>query len=332
MKTMKNMKKILFLFVSALMLLTGCYPDYVRDYDEGTGVYTAYQYDLRSFVLGENESFDFTVALGGVINNDKDRNVKVVLDNSLLTSDLAQLVTDKSYESFTALDAILGKGSFGTICQKYVTDDVKAAGITSLTALPESYYNVSGLNSMVIKKGRHTATATIKATDFIKEDPNVFAPYYALGFRIESADADHLQPEMGFEVIVVRCENKFFGQWSHSGADYSQADDKVFTLTTKSHNSVVLTGSNETGPLVLTFNDDNTVSVASADGSVVISEISGEPSVHNNAKLLQDRQISLNFTYSAGAIVNEFRETLKFRSRVRDGVLEYQDENPENYK
>lgn len=332
MKTMKNMKKILFLFVSALMLLTGCYPDYVRDYDEGTGVYTAYQYDLRSFVLGENESFDFTVALGGVINNDKDRNVKVVLDNSLLTSDLAQLVTDKSYESFTALDAILGKGSFGTICQKYVTDDVKAAGITSLTALPESYYSVSGLNSMVIKKGRHTAAATIKATDFIKEDPNVFAPYYALGFRIESADADYLEPERAFEVIVVRCENKFFGKWSHSGADYSQADDKVFTLTTKSHNSVVLTGSNETGPLVLTFNDDNTVSVASADGSVTISEISGEPSVHNNAKLLQDRQISLNFTYSAGSIVNEFRETLKFRSRVRDGVLEYQDENPENYK
>ena len=325
---MNNMKKIIFLFLSALMLLTGCYPDYVRDYDEGTGVYTAYQYDLRSFVMGENESFDFTVALGGVIANDRDRKVKVVLDNSLLTSDLAQLAPEKNYPSFTALNAILGAGSFGNICQKYVTDDVKAAGITALAPLPESYYKVSGLDAMTIKKGRHTAAVTIKATDFIKEDPKVFAPYYALAFRIESADADYLEPERSFEVIVVRCENRFLGQWSHSGADFSEADDKVYTFTTKDDKSVVMTGCNETGPLVLTFKDDNTIDVTSADGTAVIEAISGEPSVHNNSKLLQDRQISLNIRCNG----NDFRETLKFRSRVRDGVLEYQDENPENYK
>ena len=68
--------------------------------------------------------------------------------------------------------------------------------------------------------------------------------------------------------------------------------------------------------------------VTSADGTAVIEAISGEPSVHNNSKLLQDRQISLNIRCNG----NDFRETLKFRSRVRDGVLEYQDENPENYK
>ena len=332
MKTMITMKKTLFLFVSALMMLTGCYPDYVRDFDDGTGIYTAYQYDLRSFVMGENESFDFTVALGGTISNDKDRKVKVVIDNSLLTSDLAQIAPEKKYDSFTALDAILGKGSFGIICQKYVTDEVKAAGISVLTPLPESYFKINDLSSMTIKKGRHTAVATVKATDFIKEDPNVFAPYYALGFRIESADADVLEPESSFEVIVVKCENKFFGQWSHSGADYSQSDDKVFTLKTKDHNSVVLTGSAATGPLVLSFNEDCTIDVASADGSVSVSAIAGEPSMHNNAKLLQEREISLNFTYTSGADIKEFRETLKFRSRVRDGVLESQDENPENYK
>lgn len=331
MKNMKIMKKEILIFIIAMICCVSCYPDYVRDYDDGSIVYTAYQYDLRSFVMGESESFDFTVALGGVIANDKDRDVKVVIDNSLLTSDLAQLAPDMGYASFTALNAILGNGAFGTICQKYVTDDVVAAKLNQLTPLPESYYKVEGLNGMTIKKGRHTAVATIKATDFIKEDPNVFAPYYALAFRIESADADRFEPERGFEVIVVRCENKFYGSWTHSGADHSMADDKVYTLTTRNHESVVASGT-EAGQLLLTFNEDNTVTVASADGSVAIEEISGEPSTYNNAKLLQDREITLNFRYTSNGTVYDFREQLKFRSRMRDGILEYQDENPENYK
>ena len=305
------------------MLLTGCYPDYVRDYDEGTGVYTAYQYDLRSFVMGENESFDFTVALGGVIANDRDRKVKVVLDNSLLTSDLAQLAPEKNYPSFTALDAILGAGSFGNVCQKYVTDDVKAAGITALTPLPESYYKVSGLDAMTIKKGRHTAAVTIKATDFIKEDPKVFAPYYALAFRIESADADHLDPEKSFEVIVVRCENKFFGDWK------STSGTAVYTMTTKDDKSVYVTGL-APAKLVFTFNDDNTVSVSSADPSLTIA--AGATASFNGAKLLQDRVINVSFDYTYQGQTQTVSEEMKFQSRVRDGVLEWQDENPENYK
>lgn len=320
---MNNMKKIIFLFLSALMLLTGCYPDYVRDYDEGTGVYTAYQYDLRSFVMGENESFDFTVALGGVIANDRDRKVKVVLDNSLLTSDLAQLAPEKNYPSFTALNAILGAGSFGNICQKYVTDDVKAAGITALAPLPESYYKVSGLDAMTIKKGRHTAAVTIKATDFIKEDPKVFAPYYALAFRIESADADHLDPEKSFEVIVVRCENKFFGDWK------STSGTAVYTMTTKDDKSVYVTGL-APAKLVFTFNDDNTVSVSSADPSLTIA--AGATASFNGAKLLQDRVINVSFDYTYQGQTQTVSEEMKFQSRVRDGVLEWQDENPENYK
>lgn len=320
---MNNMKKIIFLFLSALMLLTGCYPDYVRDYDEGTGVYTAYQYDLRSFVMGENESFDFTVALGGVISNDRDRKVKVVLDNSLLTSDLAQLAPEKNYPSFTALNAILGAGSFGNICQKYVTDDVKAAGITALTPLPESYYKVSGLDAMTIKKGRHTAAVTIKATDFIKEDPKVFAPYYALAFRIESADADYLDPEKSFEVIVVRCENKFFGDWK------STSGTAVYTMTTKDDKSVYVNGL-APSKLVFTFNDDNTVSVSSADPSLTIA--AGATASFNGAKLLQDRVINVSFDYTYQGQTQTVSEEMKFQSRVRDGVLEWQDENPENYK
>lgn len=320
---MKHMKKNIFLLLSTVMLMTSCYSSYVNNYDEGTGIYTAYQYDLRSFVMGEDESFDFTVALGGVIDNEKDRAVKVVLDNSLLSADLASLAPDKGYESFTALDAILGNGSFGTICQKYVTDDVKAAGITSLTALPESYYEITGLNNMTIKKGRHTAVATISAKNFIKEDPNVFAPYYALAFRIESADADYLVPEMGFEVIVVRCENKLFGDWK------SVSGTAVYTMTTKDDKSVYVNGL-APAKLVLTLNDDNTVTVSSADPALTVA--AGATGSYNGAKLLQDREISVSFTYTYNGQTQTVTEDMKFQSRVRDGVLEWQDENPENYK
>ena len=43
--------------IAALPLLlalfcSGCYDDYVEDYDH-SGVYVAYQYDLRTFVVGE---------------------------------------------------------------------------------------------------------------------------------------------------------------------------------------------------------------------------------------------------------------------------------------
>ena len=343
------MKKILY-FLCAAVLLAGCYPSYIRDFDEGSGVYTAYQYDLRTFVLGEGESFDFTVALGGVMENKKDRPVKVGIDNSLLSMDLSTLVPGGSYPAFTALDAILGNGTtFGTVCQRYVTEDIRAAAISSLTPLPESYYSISGLDGMTIRSGRHTAAATVKATEFITEDPKAFAPYYALAFRIMEADADVLQPERGFEVIVVRCENRLFGDWTQAGStaatdasgkelgvsryEASQADDKVCTLTTVNATTVRANrlGSNP-GSLLLTLNGDNTITVSSGTPSVTVSEIPGEPSTFNGAKLLQERVIHLNYKYVSGGTTYTVRDELRFRSRVRDGVLEWRDENPENYK
>ena len=45
------MKKILATLLAAAAL-AGCYDEYVKDYDY-SGVYIAYQYDLRTFVVGE---------------------------------------------------------------------------------------------------------------------------------------------------------------------------------------------------------------------------------------------------------------------------------------
>ena len=51
---MKNIKKLYILLssVAVALSLTGCYKDYVQDFDY-SGAYLAYQYDLRTFVVGE---------------------------------------------------------------------------------------------------------------------------------------------------------------------------------------------------------------------------------------------------------------------------------------
>ena len=75
------MKRIqLYLIALAGVLVTGCYDDYMVDYDYDA-IYTAYQYDLRTFVLGEKQGFDFTVGLGGLDHNDRDRKVSVSLQS-----------------------------------------------------------------------------------------------------------------------------------------------------------------------------------------------------------------------------------------------------------
>ncbi len=348
------MKKIqLYLIALAAVLVTGCYESYLVDYDYDA-IYTAYQYDLRTFVLGENESFDFTVALGGVAKNDRDRKVSVSLDNSLLTADLSSFSSlEAGVEPFTAINAFLGNGSLGYVAQTYVTEEVMNAGIDGFEPLPEAYYSIEGLSGLTVAKGRHTGTATIKAKSAITSDGKTLAPYYALGFKINSADADRLIPEMSFEIIAVKCENKHFGYWYYEGvttivdensgseisstrytSDINQADAFSCYLTTKDFN--VLSANKRAGTdgeILLTIAGDNTITVSSPEGGPVIEPVAGKPSTTNNATLLQDREINLNYSYSNGdGTKTVVADVLRFKYRIRDGVVEYQDENPDHYE
>ena len=77
-QTCQKMKRVkLYLILLTAVLVSSCYENYLKSYDYDA-IYTAYQYDLRTFVMGESQSFDFTVALGGVDNNDRDGNRPVV--------------------------------------------------------------------------------------------------------------------------------------------------------------------------------------------------------------------------------------------------------------
>lgn len=342
------MKNNCFVILAAGLLMTSCYGDYTMDY-EYSGVYSAYQYDLRTFVVGEGMKFDYTVALGGVVENTKNRKVSVVVDPGLLTCDLSAFSESGRVASFTALDGLKGKAPLGTMSQSYVREEM--AGVSMISPLPPSYYSLEGIEGLTILKGRHTATVTVKANESMLEDENAFKPFYAIGFKIENADADVLIKEKSFEIIAVKCENRFYGNWIHGGktivrndmtsevitesvyeADPAQTDDKLYVLTTLDGSSVLTNAmQGREGRLKLTFKDED-IEISAYGQNLTINPIQGWPSRFNDAPLLQDRVLSLNYSYPNGDGTTTYvYDTLKFRNRIRDGINEWQDENTENY-
>ena len=194
---------------------------------------------------------------------------------------------------------------------------------------------------------------TIKATDKILTKEEALKPYYALAFKVTDADADILISEKSFEIIAVKCEQRFWGNWYHGGETIvknditgeivsresypltlPQDDDKIYTLTTIAANAVesdkIGLGN---GKLKLIFEDDDQIRIESADGSKPIRPITDKPSHFNGAKLLQDRKLYLNYQYSNGdGTTTYINDILVFRNRIRDGINEWQDENPEDYQ
>lgn len=344
-----KMKRII-IALSALLALTSCYEDYVMDYDY-TAAYVAYQYDLRTFVCGEDVEVGFITALGGTIVNDKDRKVNVAIDNSILSSDLSVFDPTGNVASFTALDGLKGTAPMGLLSQAYVSNEVNAAGITALEPLPENYYTTSG--AVTIKKGYHTGNLFLYPAEDMFKDEKILKPYYALGFVVTSADVDSLIREKSYQIMAVKVENRFYGNWYHGGrrivkkdsdASYlendryvleiPQAESANYVLTTEGFNSVTTNKlANQAGSLRLTFLDDNKIKVEDMSGEREIKEIIGQSSHHNGAKLIQDREIYLNYMFSNGnGTTTVVTDTLKFRNRIRDGINEWQDENTQNYK
>ncbi len=338
------------LVLSAMLVLTSCYEDYTRDFDY-TAAYAAFQYDLRTFVYGEDVEIGFTTALGGTVTNDRDRKVNVLIDNSLLTSDLSVFDPMHRTASFTAMDGMMGTAPLGTLSQDYVTVEVTEAGIESLQPLPESYYTTSG--AVKIKQGYHTGDLFLYPTEEMFKDEKILKPYYALGFQITSADVDSLITEKSFQIMVVKVENRFWGNWYHGGRrvviknsngnpmsddrytlEIPQGDTKNYVLTTESFNSVLTDKfSNLVGSLRLTFLPNDEIKVEDASGEKELRNILGQPSHHNGAKLIQDREIYLNYAYSNGDGTTTYvTDTRAFRNRIRDGINEWQDENTKNYK
>lgn len=348
------MKNITIIFrtvlsAAAALALTGCYKDYVQDYDY-SGAYLAYQYDLRTFVVGEGMQFKIGAVLGGVMSNDHDRDIWYEFDDNLVTDDLRFYVPNAE-TPFNAFTEMSGQTTVGAVSQDYVKNAIQRSGIKSLTPLPMNAVKVPEGERFTIKKGNHTGTITVKADSaaFLALPGAGTLPYYAIGFHLTSADVDTVLLSRSYEIIALRYENMLYGNWYHGGktvvTDASgnvvstdvyptsvPSDEKtheVYTLTTVAPNAVQTNYRGAGAGAVRITLDGGNVALTTAD-AVAIEDLG---SGYNGAKLLQNRKIFLNYSFAnADGTKSVVTDTLTFRNRIRDGVNEWQDENPEHYK
>lgn len=323
------MKKIWICTLLAIVM-TSCYDDYIKDY-EYNGVYFPFQTNVRTFVVGEGMKIEVGATLGGVMENNKNRIVRYSIKEELVTPD------------------ILERMKAGL---NYIKNSVK--DVDKLLPMPNDYYTLSNPSEMIIRKGTHGGTVVVRpdSAKFLS-DPNTLQAHYALSFYIESADADSIVEPMRYAVIGLKYENMLFGNYWHGGvrvikdatgtpldtvAYYTQIpqpESKVWTLKTVAPFELETNGladDADKGSIKLTLQPDGTIGVGKSSASKVNVLPDGECKF-NQAKLLQDRKIFLKYKYENGdGTTSHVTDTLTFRNRTRDGVNEWQDENPGNYK
>jgi len=322
------MKKILALIFLSIAMVS-CYDSYIYDFDYAS-IYFPYQQDVRTFVVGEGMKIEVGAALGGVRDNVRDRNVSFALDNTLITP--AALANMKSAS------------------QPYIKGP--ATPVTTLLQLPDNYFTISNPNTMVIKTGQYSGTVTIRpdSVNFLNDSLKTMYSTYALPFRITAADADSIRFNKKTNIVGVRFENMLFGNYWHGGvatisrvgkpdssvvyrSAVNDIASKIWTLTTIGPNTLVSNGYfNQTTTktelrLVL---KGNKIYVSANTGSSFAYVQAGE-CTFNRTKLLQERKLFLQYSFVNGVNTYKCIDTLIFRNRIRDGINEWQDENPSHY-
>lgn len=320
------MKKIV-LSALALLSLSSCYDDYVKDYDF-SAVYFAKQINTRTVVIGEGQKIQVGAVLAGVMENKSNRAVNFVLDNSLVTADVLSKM----------------KGA-----DPYIKEAV--SGVSELKTLPSDYYTLSNDETITIPKGDHLGTIDLTVTDKFVSDPAAIRATYVLPLKIVSADADSINQDKSTTVIGLHYENTFYGNYYHGGVAEKttpsgqketityhsvipQPDKLIWNLSTVAPNALVtnqILNGTVTGKMKLTMQEDGSILIGSVEGSPIEVKADGASST-NKAKLLQDRQLFLKYQFKdAEGNTYHATDTLTFRNRVRDGVNEWKDENPEHY-
>lgn len=325
--------KNLIIIISIALSLSSCYEDYVQDYKHSS-VYFTYQHNVRTFVVGEGMKFDFGIGLGGVTQNNKERIVDYVIDPTLITP---QALATMKASSLTYI--------------KSATTPVVAFSL-----LPANMYSLTNNSKFVIQNGQHAGRVTIKADSAaFLANANTLIPNYVLPLRIISSSAgDSVLATKNTSIIAVKYENMLFGNYWHGGkiirynpenvvrdtikyyTTIPQAESKVRALRTIAPFELTINGyANVTSTkpeLKLKLKSDGSIELDRAAGSTFAFQAEGS-STFNKAKLLQNRKIYLNYKYTDNqGNICIATDTLTFRNRIRDGVNEWQDENPANYK
>ena len=322
------MKKI-FVFLLLSIMAVSCYDDYIFDYTI-SGIYFPYQIDVRTFVVGEGMHIEVGASLGGVRENVRNRDVNFTLDNSLISP--------------ATLAKMQGAAT-------YIKD--ATTPVTLLKLLPSNYYTLSNSSKIVIMKGQHMGSVVVKpdSATFLADAATAVATY-AIPFSITTADADTVLLSKKYAVIGLRYENMLFGKYWHGGSALvnrpskpdttlkyytviPQPEPKVWVLKTAGPNTLYangyfdqVTAKNE---MMLALNG-NDITISTVTGSTWPVLPDGASSF-NRAKLLQNRKIVLKYKYTnaTNGYTYHCTDTLTFRNRIRDGVNEWQDENPSHY-
>jgi hypothetical protein len=319
------------LIITMFFALCGCYDDYVKDFDYNA-VYFVYQTNVRTVVVGEGMKFKVGVTLAGVKENTKERIVNFHFDESLVNA-----------ETLEAMKAGL--------------DHIKTpvSTITELKMLPSSYFNLSNDTRFIIPKGEHEGVITLKADSLaFLSDPATLYAGYVLPFRITSADADSVLETRDYAVIGLKYENMLFGNYWHGGVTVEKDASGAIVNTTNYYTTIPSPDSKAwklttTAPMTLAANGVSDITgtatpqmtLTLSGSEIIVKSVQGATyevlpdgaSAYNQARLLQDRKIFLNYKYlNVKGNWCYATDTLTFRNRIRDGVNEWMDENPENYK
>lgn len=154
-------------------------------------------------------------------------------------------------------------------------------------------------------------------------------------------------------VIGLKYENMLFGNYWHGGVtivknangevvdtkryytQIPQPDNQVWTLTTVAPTTLItnkIADGTVPGNLKLTLNHQTGRIEIDSDNPELEVAADGECSF-NCAKLLQERKIYLKYSFrNSDGTTSHATDTLTFRNRIRDGINEWQDENPEHYE
>ena len=248
---LNNIAKIL-LAGAAMSALASCHNQEKAfpDYDGGVTAYFAYQYPVRTIVLGESETFDTTLdnqhkciiygTMGGAYKG-KDIVVDIEVDNTL---------TDNLFYD--------------------------AEGKNPVKAMPAGYYSLSG--NQLKYDGNHMGGVEVQLTDAFFADPDAIKNTYVIPVQmtnivkgadqilagtpaIEGEPALKTDPTQwavapkDFTLYAVKYVNPWDGSWLRRGVDiitengetttevrhkqYVENDEVMF-LTTKSLNSVTI--------------------------------------------------------------------------------------------
>lgn len=327
------MKNKIFLAILSCVCLCSCYDNYIKDYDKVACGF-ANQTDVRSVVVGEGMQFSTGVALGGVIENKKDRTVNFEIDYSLVNDETLLAMKHHNF--------------------KYIADLM--ADVEALSVLPMSNYSLKSNSNypgrVVIEKGTHLGVIDVKidSAAFFAEDH--YTPDFVIPIRIVSARDTDIIDGREYTVIGVRYEALLFGSYWHGGymdvegaegtdrisypTEIPQADSRVWTLSTVSPKSLTANAvgreyNSTAAQMKLTLEDDDTITIEAVPGARYQVVDEGD-SRFIRARRLQDRKIALNYKYESEGLIYHVHDTLTFRNRLRDGVNEWQDENISHYE